>query len=71
MTTKVKIEKNVPIPENHRGKWAPLLKSMKVGDSITMKVSYQVAWQNARNSLRLGNFVVRQNGKGFRVWRTK
>ena len=33
----MKIEKNIPLPKNKRGKWLTSLKDMEVGDSVLLK----------------------------------
>ena len=68
----LKIEKGIPVPEghgNHRG-YAQVLRAMKEGESVLLPVkSYAGAWQHACKAMGKGNFIVRADGKGFRVWR--
>jgi hypothetical protein len=37
----MKIEKNIPLPENKRGKWLTSLKDMEVGDSVLLKKEHE------------------------------
>lgn len=37
----MKIDKNIPLPENKRGKWLTSLKDMEVGDSVLLKKEHE------------------------------
>ena len=70
----LKIEKGIPIPSSEhtgrKGKIAPLMRSMKVGDSILFSVRKRAS---AYGSLYIGKgkYATRKEGSRFRIWRTK
>lgn len=69
---KPKVESGIPIPEETRGRKgviAPLMRSMKKGDSILLHSSVSSARNNATNYIGRGKYTLRADGKGFRVWR--
>ena len=74
MTDKLKIEKNIPLPQ-YNGKHVDLIQKMEVGDSVlcedlrTAKSLYQVMKRKGwKSSLRK---VCDQEYGLYRVWRTK
>ena len=70
----LKIESGVKIPATYGGGgrgFQPVLKSLKVGQSVVLPVkAYANAWTAACTALGRGKFVVRVDGTGYRVWRT-
>lgn len=69
--TPFKIQRKVPVPKPHRGRGlTATLRACKVGDSFLVpgSISRTGAYTVARH---LGVTVaVRQEGEGFRIWRT-
>lgn len=72
MSTKVRIDKNIPIPRS-RGKYP--FREMEVGDSFlcpkgSEKTIYSAAGQ-ATTRIKGRRFIVRKTEDGFRVWRVE
>lgn len=72
----MKIETNIPLPKRKatkRGEKYPVLRELKVGDSVLFEISPAAISVHTR---RLGKeldqkFVVRDTPEGTRVWRSK
>ena len=73
MTTKLKIEKGVPIPPKTRGGkgYVLVLHKMEIGDSVVFPIPVGLASRNASATLGAGNFTCRTVEGGTRVWRLK
>jgi hypothetical protein len=71
----VKIENGIPIPEGHRGRNPSAvgiaMRSMKKGDSIKTAQTNGAARMMAHKILGAGNYAVRPDGEGARIWRIK
>ena len=71
---KLKIEKVIPIPSNRKGRGsgrATFLRSLKIGESVFLPMIAPLASSAASYSLGSGNYAVRAEKNGARVWRTK
>lgn len=65
------IEKGIPMPTGNAGSYAALLRKMEVGDSVVFADIARTTVENrAKHALGRGNYKVRAEGIGFRVWRT-
>ena len=72
----LKIEKGIPIPTGSgrkgQGKVQIAMKAMKKGDSVLLAHSKAGnTYSQAKAYLGAGNYAVRPEGDGFRVWRIK
>jgi len=70
----MKIDKDIPIPLPKGGRnseFATLLKSMEVGDSFHSQMLITSLRQAVHRHLGSGNYAIRNEGNGARVWRTK
>lgn len=70
-----KIEKNVALPKHARTSKYPFA-DMEVGDSFanpdtTRTALYTAAYQWAKQDGNGKKFIVREEGKGARIWRIK
>lgn len=69
------IEKGVPIPQRNRPKKSALsvaMLAMEIGDSFLMKnKNHNALTTMAHHTLGKGNYAIRKDGDGYRVWRTK
>ena len=66
------IQRGVPPPPKRTRKnhFQVLLRTMKRGDSVMLpKVDSRNAWQAARLAFGKGNFTVRKEEDGARIWR--
>jgi len=68
----MKIDKNVPLPpRTHKGKWADILREMKINDSIFVKTANEINSIRVA-SLRLKKPIIQRHVKGgWRCWRVK
>lgn len=66
----LKIERNVPVPQK-RGEISAVLRRLKPGESVLLSSSANSASSIARYAIGSGKFLVRAEGNGARVWRTK
>lgn len=67
---KVKIEKNVPIPDNAGRPSLYPWRTLKVGESFLVnQPKFMVGNANTRHAPK--KFVTKKEGKGTRVWRIK
>ena len=68
----IEIEKNVPIPNKCvRGGNRQTMRKMDVGDSAVFTGSQNSICTTAHIVLGAGNYTVRKDGAGIRVWRVK
>lgn len=75
---KVKIEKNVPIPDRSSSEWNAVFSSMQPGDSFFTEVSPSTVRNRLNNYRRrfagasfVTQIVEEKDSRGLRVWRTK
>lgn len=66
------IEKNVPLPLNHRKghtKWLSIIRQMKIGDSVLVKTVGEA--KSLSYVLRSYGFISSQRKQkdGFRIWK--
>lgn len=69
----LKIDKGIPIP-TRRGSLAPereVLKKLKVGDSVLFPDLTRRPMNLAHQVLGGGNYTIRKEVTGYRIWRTK
>lgn len=68
---KLRIEKNVPMPERypHR-ELAALVMNMEIGDSIFCPTSKQITGIQQAMTKRRFSYQTRAEGDGRRIWRT-
>ena len=70
----LRVSSGVPIPAPKFGRNAKLreqLRAMTVGESVHMTgIRYSTVWQRGMSAFGAGNFVVRKEGDGYRLWRT-
>lgn len=72
--SKLKIEKNVPIPSRNANQAAPkctILRAMEKGDSVYISEGKKGARQSWRAAAYYCGFrvITRKEGDGFRLWR--
>ena len=66
----MKIEKNIPLPENKRGKWLTSLKDMEVGDSVALDNYREAASAQMFLTRRERVMTMRKQPDGtYRIWR--
>ena len=68
----IKIEKNVPIPDRgERCGYRPTMRNMDVGDSALFIGSYSSIGSTAYVIFGAGNYRLKTENGGLRVWRIK
>jgi len=66
----VKIERGIPIPSNHWGKWSQIVGAMEIGDSVLIKAKTSPMWSMRKSAERLKiKLLCRKVDEGFRIWR--
>lgn len=69
----LKIEKGIPVPSRpaKHGAVKAILLQMQPGDSVAFPCSAGTAYTQGYRHFGPGNFIVRAEGQGSRIWRIK
>jgi hypothetical protein len=72
----IKLDKGIPVPPGHHGKWKVLLMKMKVGDSFLIPEKSVGSLRGSashlsRNVKHQQQWVVKRADDGYRCWRIK
>ena len=70
MSSELKIEKDIPLPEQNFGAFTSTLRQMEIGDSIFVtnpSSARAILTRIAKDEGR--KFVTRKEGDGIRIWR--
>jgi hypothetical protein len=71
----IKLDKGIPIPTGHHGKWKTILLKMKAGDSFVipdkMVGSVRGSVYHLNKKIKSHEWVVKKADDGYRCWRAK
>lgn len=65
-----KIEKGIPAPVRHQGRFT-VLKKLKIGESVMLQEPSHTCRVAAQHHLGSGNYASRNENGGTRIWRIK